>query len=74
MRSNVGAVQNRLERSFATSEDILVQMASAQSAVRDVDVARAMTAYTRSQILSQTAVSQAVEADLDVDRILALLG
>jgi flagellin len=48
-------------------------MTNAESAIRDADLAKAMTSFTRSQILSQTAASFAVEADVDIERVLSLL-
>ena len=48
-------------------------MQGAESSVRDVDVARAISNLTRSQILSQTATNVAREADADISRLLSLL-
>ena len=44
-----------------------------ESEVRGTDMVKAMTELTRSQILAQTAASFAVEADVDIERILSLL-
>lgn len=72
-RNTIAAFQNRLEQSVATSDSIVERMTSSESAIRDVDLAKAMTNFTRSQILAQSAASLAVEADVDIDRVLSLL-
>jgi len=72
-RNRIGAFQNRLELSLETSAGVLERMRSAEASIREVDVAKAVTALSRSQILAQVATSMAFEADTDVDRVLALL-
>jgi flagellin len=73
-RNRLGAFQNRLELSIATSEAVVERMKSTESEIREVDIARAVTNLTRSQILSQVATRVATEADTDIERILSLLG
>jgi len=41
--------------------------------VRDADVAQTLSNLTRSQIMTQTASSLALEADVDIKRILTLM-
>ena len=72
-RNRIAAFQNRQEMGIRTSESVMVRMTEAESDVRDVDMARAITDMTRSQILAQTAASFAVSTDRDVERILSLL-
>lgn len=72
-RNRLGAFQNRLQLSLATSESVLERMIATESQIREADVAMAATRLARSQILSQAATSIAVEADADVERILSLL-
>ena len=72
-RNRIAAFQNRQEMGIRTSESVMERMTGAESDVRDVDLARAITDMTRSQILAQTAATFAVEADVDVERILSLL-
>jgi flagellin len=72
-RNKVAALHNRLDLNSTTSTSIIEKLHEAESSVRDLDVARAMTALTRSQILSQAAASLAVESDADIDQVLALL-
>lgn len=72
-RNRIAAFHNRLELSSNTATAAIVRMRDTESAVRDLDVARAVADLTRAQILSQAAASFAVEADADIDRVLSLL-
>ncbi|MBT6147943.1 MAG: hypothetical protein HOH74_21085, partial [Gemmatimonadetes bacterium] len=72
-RNRLGAFQNRLQLSIATSESVVERMVDAESRIREVDVARAASSMTHSQILSQAATSIAGQSDADIDRILSLL-
>lgn len=72
-RNNIAAFQSRLEQSVSTTDSILERMTNSESAIRDVDIAKAMSSFTHSQILAQTAASFAVEADVDIERVLSLL-
>ncbi len=72
-RNRIAAFQNRLQMSAETTASIVERMQDAESSVRDVDVARAVSNLTRSQILSQTATNIAREADADISRLLSLL-
>ena len=72
-RNHIAAFQNRLELSLDTSATIVEKMTGSESDVRDVDMARTISNLSRSQILSQTAASLALEVDVDVKRIFALL-
>ena len=72
-RNKVAAFHNRLQMSADTTATIVERMQGAESDIRDVDVARAVSNMTRSQILSQTATGLAREANADISRILSLL-
>tara|TARA_Y100001978_G_scaffold202698_1_gene224735 strand:- start:911 stop:1735 length:825 start_codon:yes stop_codon:yes gene_type:complete len=72
-RNEIAAFHNRLQMSVDTTATIVERMQGAESNIRDVDVARAVSSITRSQILSQTATGLAREADADISRILSLL-
>lgn len=72
-RNRLGAFQNRLQLSISTSESVMERMTDAESRIREVDVAKAASRMTHSQILSQAATSIAGRADVDIDRILNLL-
>ena len=72
-RNRIGAFQNRLQLSLQTGEAVMERMKAAEANIREVDIAKSITAMTHSQILAQAATSMAVEADADIDRILSLL-
>jgi flagellin-like hook-associated protein FlgL len=48
-------------------------MQNAESSVRDADIVQTLSSLTQSQIMAQTAISLAQEADVDIERVLALL-
>ncbi len=72
-RNRIGAFQNRLQLSLNTGEAVMEGMQATEANIREVDIARAITAMTHSQILAEAAISIAVSADADIDQILSLL-
>lgn len=72
-RNRIAAFQNRLELSVTTTASIRVRMQNAESSVRDADIVQTLSSLTQSQIMAQTAISLAQEADVDIERVLALL-
>ena len=72
-RVRLGVFQNRLQASIYNSESVMERMTDAESRIREVDIAKAASAMTHSQILSQAATSIAGRADVDINRILNLL-
>ena len=72
-RNEIAAFHTRLQMSADTTATAVERLKGAESNIRDVDVARAVSNMTRSQILSQTATGLAREADADISRILSLL-
>lgn len=72
-RSNLGAVQNRLEHTInnlgATSENLT----AAESRIRDVDMAAEMMAFTKNNILTQAAQSMLAQANQQPQGVLQLL-
>jgi flagellin len=73
-RNRIAAFTNRLEFSINTGLNIVERMKGSEAEIRGVDLVRATSALTRSQIMTQAAGSFAVAADLDIDRVLSLLG
>ena len=73
-RSNLGAVQNRLEHTInnlgATSENLT----AAESRIRDTDMAAEMMAFTKNNILTQAAQSMLAQANQQPQGVLQLLG
>jgi len=72
-RNRIGAFQNRLQLSLSTGEAVLERMQATESNIREVDIAKGITAMTHSQILAEAATSIAVSADADIEQILGLL-
>lgn len=72
-RSNLGAVQNRLEHTInnlgATSENLT----AAESRIRDTDMAAEMMAFTKNNILTQAAQSMLAQANQQPQGVLSLL-
>ncbi|RPJ96821.1 flagellin [Rummeliibacillus sp. TYF005] len=72
-RSNLGAVQNRLEHTInnlgATSENLT----AAESRIRDTDMAAEMMAFTKNNILTQAAQSMLAQANQQPQGVLQLL-
>ena len=73
-RSNLGAIQNRLEHTInnlgATSENLT----AAESRIRDTDMAKEMMAFTKNNILMQAAQSMLAQANQQPQGVLQLLG
>jgi flagellin len=73
MRSNIGAMINRLDHA---SNNLLNQIASTQSAeslVRDADFAQESASFTRNQILSQSSTSMLAQSNMLPQSVLQLL-
>lgn len=69
----VGAQTSRLE---TTHDNIIVQQestAASESTIRDADMAKEMTEYTKSNILSQAAQSMLAQANQNASSVLSLL-
>ncbi|ATP42351.1 flagellin [Solibacillus sp. R5-41] len=73
-RSDLGAVQNRLEHTInnlgATSENLT----AAESRIRDTDMAKEMMGFTKNNILMQAAQSMLAQANQQPQGVLQLLG
>lgn len=73
-RAKLGAVQNRLEHtvnSLSTAEE---NLQSAESQIRDTDMAKEMIKYTKSNILQQASQSMLAQANQQPQGVLQLLG
>ncbi len=73
VRSNLGAIVNRLDHAVKNLEIQETNMTSAESAIRDVDFAKEMTEFTRNQILTQSATSMLGQGNQTPQRVLELL-
>jgi len=73
IRSEIGATLNRLEYTEKTLRIQRENMASAESKIRDADMAQEMTTYTRNQILAQTGTAMLAQANARPQSVLQLL-
>ncbi|MCQ2910725.1 MAG: flagellin [Clostridia bacterium] len=72
-RSKYGAVQNRLEYTINNLNTTAENMTSAESTIRDVDMAKEMMEYTKTSILQQAAQAMLVQANARPQQALQLL-
>ncbi|MDY0110474.1 MAG: flagellin [Candidatus Krumholzibacteria bacterium] len=72
-RSSFGAIQNRLESSIRNINNQAENLSSANSRIRDVDVARETSNLTSWQILQQAGVSMLAQANMSSNLALKLL-
>ena len=74
MRSTLGAVQNRLEHTIANLDTTAENTQSAESQIRDTDMATEMVNYTKNNILAQAGQSMLAQANQSTQGALSLLG
>ncbi|OAA83175.1 flagellin [Clostridium ljungdahlii] len=72
-RSELGAYQNRLEHTIANLGTSSENLTSAESRIRDVDMAKEMSAYSKNNILSQAAQAMLAQANQQPQQVLQLL-
>jgi flagellin len=72
-RSDLGAVQNRLEHAVANLGVYEENLTASESRIRDVDVASEMVNFTRLQILSQSGTAMLAQANQSAQGVLSLL-
>jgi flagellin len=72
-RSNLGANQNRLEHTINNLNTASENLTSAESRIRDVDMAKEMMAQTKNSILSQAAQAMLAQANQQPQGVLQLL-
>ncbi len=73
-RAALGAVQNRLEQTIENLSTTAENMSAAESRIRDVDMAKEMTTFTKYSILSQAAQAMLAQANALPQGVLQLLG
>lgn len=73
-RSSLGAVQNRLEHTINNLDNIVENTTSAESAIRDTDMADTMVRYSNNSILAQAGQSMLAQANQSNQGVLSLLG
>ncbi len=72
-RSQLGAVQNRLEHTISNLDTSAENLQAAESRIRDVDMAEEMVNYTKNNILQQAAQSMLAQANQSTQGVLSLL-
>jgi flagellin len=72
-RSDLGAIQNRLEHTIANADNTAENLQSAESRIRDVDMAEEMVKYSKSSILQQAGQSMLAQANQQTQGVLSLL-
>ena len=73
-RSDLGAIQNRLEHTINNLDNIVENTTSAESAIRDTDIATEMVKYSNNNILQQAGTSMLSQANQSNQLALSLLG
>lgn len=73
MRSHYGAIQNRLEHTFANLSNTVENLTAAESRIRDVDMAFAITEHVRNQILFQSGQAMLAQANHVPENVLSLI-
>ncbi|NLF35205.1 MAG: hypothetical protein GX585_04490 [Clostridiales bacterium] len=73
-RAYLGAVKNRLDHKIANLDTSAENLTSAESLIRDVDMAKEMTNFTNSNILQQAATAMLAQANSLPQNVLSLIG
>lgn len=73
LRSKLGALQNRLEHTVANLDNISENTQSAESRIRDTDMAEEMVQYSKNNILQQAGQSMLAQANQANQGVLSLL-
>jgi len=73
-RGDIGAYQNRLGYASANLSVTLENFTSAESVIRDVDMAAEMTSFTKNQILLQAGTAMLAQANMAPQQVLSLFG
>ena len=74
MRSDIGAIQNRLEHTINNLDNVVENTTSAESQIRDTDMASEMVKYSNNQILAQAGQAMLAQANQTNQGVLSLLG
>ena len=73
-RSELGAIQNRLEHTIANLDNIVENTTAAEAQIRDTDIATEMVKYANNNILQQAGTSMLAQANQTNQLALSLLG
>jgi len=73
-RATLGAIQNRLEFKIQNLDNSAENLQAAESRIRDVDMAKMMTEFTKNNILFQASTAMLAQANALPQNVLQLLG
>jgi flagellin len=73
-RATLGAYQNRLEYKIKNLDNAAENITAAESRIRDVDLAKMMTEFTKNNILFQASTAMLAQANALPQGVLQLLG
>ena len=73
-RSDLGAIQNRLEHTIKNLDNVVENTTAAESQIRDTDMATEMVTYSNNQILAQAGTSMLAQANQSNQSVLSILG
>jgi len=73
LRSNIGSVMNRLDKTVENLGNMVSNLSDAESRIRDVDYATESTKFSRNQILVQSSQSMLAQANQLPSSVLSLL-
>ena len=73
-RSQLGAIQNRLEHTIRNLDNVVENTTAAESQIRDTDMASEMVKYSNNNILAQAGQSMLAQANQSNQGVLSLLG
>jgi len=74
MRSELGAIQNRLEHTIKNLDNVVENTTSAESQIRDTDMASEMVRFSNNNILAQAGQSMLAQANQSNQGVLSILG
>ena len=72
-RGKMGAIQNRLEHTIANLDTAAENTQTAESRIRDTDIAEEMVEYSKNNILAQAGQSMLAQANQSTQGVLSLL-
>ena len=73
MRSDFGAIQNRLEHTIDNLDNVVENVTASESRIRDTDMADEMVKFSKNNILTQACQSMLAQANQSTQGVLSLL-
>jgi flagellin len=73
-RSDLGAIQNRLEHTIKNLDNVVENTTAAESQIRDTDMASEMVKFSNNNILAQAGQAMLAQANQSNQGVLSILG